>query len=273
MKYLHYLAVAAIFWLLMTPVTAPAADDVQQLRAQFASIVDGLNGNSFDKFNRAIARNDMIARIYGSRLIDQNVKRAFSADFAAAIQGMFVASFPPSSKEILGTLIDFQFEGDQGSAVVRYAASGYRFSYHVYELKRAGKDRLQIVDWIDYYRGNRFSAEAGAELVMAMPTRAATRNLLENKSLSDGEVFQVAELFKAVRDNKAPRFFQIMGDLDDDILKEATLLRLGLRFALQSGDEGRIENAVRRVLAARPDDALYSLRLNDYFIPVRRYEE
>ena len=273
MKCFQYLAFAAVLTLLIAPVPTHAADDVQELRAQFDSIIGGLNENSFDKFNRAIVKNDMLARIYADRLIEQEVKRAFSGDFAASIQQMFVAAFPPSKKEILGTLIDFQFEGDRGRAVVRYAASGYRFSYHVYELQRGARDRLVIVDWVDYYLGSRFSDDAGAALVMAMPSRPATRNILEDKSLSDGEVFQVAELFKAVRDNQPPRFFQIADDLGEAILKDATISRLGLRFAMMSGDEARIEDAVRRVMENYPGDALYSLRLLEYLIPVRRYQD
>lgn len=273
MKCFQCLAVAFAFVLLLVPGAVTAADDVQKLRAQFEGIVEGLNKNSFEKFNRAIVKDDMAARIYGNRLIEQDVKKAFASDFSASIQQMFVAAFPRSSREILGKLIDFQFDGNQGTAVVRYSASGYRYSYHVYELQRGAKDRLLIVDWIDYYQGSQFSEEAGAALVMASPSRQATRKMLENQTLGDAEIFQVAELFKAVRDNKLPRFFQIADDLDEAVLKDTAIARLVLRFALMSGDKGRIERAVGRIVETHPNDPLYSLRLLEFYIPARQYQQ
>ena len=199
MKWIQYLAATAVFTGLLAPVLeyAQAADaEVDVLRVKFESIIQGLNDNSFDRFNRAISKKDMTARIFGNRLIEADVKKAFASDFTASVQGMFSSSFPKSTKEILGTLIDFQFTGNEGRAVVRYVASGYRYTYHVYELGLDAKGRMLILDWLDYYQGSRFSDEAGQALIMAMPSKPSTRNLLENKTLGEGEVFQVGELLR-----------------------------------------------------------------------------
>lgn len=276
MKWIQYLAATAVFTGLLAPVLeyAQAADaEVDVLRVKFESIIQGLNDNSFDRFNRAISKKDMTARIFGNRLIEADVKKAFASDFTASVQGMFSSSFPKSTKEILGTLIDFQFTGNEGRAVVRYVASGYRYTYHVYELGLDAKGRMLILDWLDYYQGSRFSDEAGQALIMAMPSKPSTRNLLENKTLGEGEVFQVGELFKAVRDNEAERFFQIFDGLDPVLLKEPAILRLNLHLSLAFPESPRAANAVRMLVDAFPDDPLYSLRLIDYYIPARQYQD
>ena len=276
MKWIQYLAATVVFTGLLAPVSecAHAADaEIDGLRVQFESIIQGLNDNSFDRFNRAISKKDMTARIFGNRLIEADVKKAFTSDFTASVQGMFSSSFPKSKKEILGTLIDFQFKGNEGRAVVRYVASGYRYAYHVYELGLDAKGRMLILDWLDYYQGSRFSDEAGQALIMAMPSKPSTRNLLENKTLGEGEVFKVGELFKAVRDNEAERFFQIFDGLDPALLKEPVILRLNLHLSLAFPQSPRAANSVRLLVEAFPDDPLYSLRLIDYYIPARQYQE
>lgn len=266
----------AIALLLLGPVSTtavPADSEAEAIRAQFEGIVEGLNENSFDLFNRAISKQDMTARIFAKRLVEPDVKKAFSAEFTSATQEMFTSSFPRSDAEILGTLIDFNFDKSEGRAVVRYAASGYRYSYHVYELGLGPRGRLRILDWLDYYQGSRFSDEAGRALVMALPSRPATRSLLMNKSLGDGQVFQAGELFKAARDNKTERFFQIFDGLDEPLLEEPVILRLNLHRSLASPQSPRAANAVRLLTPAMLDDPLNSLRLTSYYIAVRQYQE
>lgn len=254
-----------------SPVLADAESD--EMRAQFDRVINGLNKNSFEPFHRAIDKKDMTSRIYSERLIETDVKRAFAGDFAASIEQMFTSAFPRSKKEILGTVIDFKFQGGEGRAVVRFASSGYRYSYHAYELRRDSKGRLFIVDWIDYYQGNRFSDEAGDALIMAMPSKQATRSMLDNGALGEAEVFQISELFKAVRDNKADRFFQIYDGLDAAVLKEKTIVKLHLQLSLLARDRQRIESAAQDLVEQYPNDALFSLRLIEYYIPTRQYDK
>ncbi|MGI9247990.1 MAG: tetratricopeptide repeat protein [Woeseiaceae bacterium] len=263
----------AAFLAILGPASAQEDVDVDELRTQFESVVQGLNDNSYDRFHRALVIKDMTARIYGGRLIEPDVKKSFASDFPSAVEQMFSSSFPKSKTDILGTLIDFQFQGSEGRAVVRYSVSGYRYSYHVYELRLDSKGRMAIVDWIDYYQGSRFSDMAGEALVMAMPSKAATRNMLENKNLDEGDVFQVGELFKAVRDNKPERFFQIYDGLNDTILNETAIMRANLHLALIVRDGVRIESAVRALVEKYPNDPLYSLRLIEYYIPERHYDK
>ncbi len=273
MNWFRNLAATVMAAGLMAPPPAMADAEVDEHRAQFDSVIEGLNNDSFDRFNRAISKKDMTARIFGGRLIEPDVKKAFSSDFTSSLQGMFVSSFPQSKTEILGTVIDFQFSEGEGQAVVRYAASGYRYAYHVYELGLDSKGRVRIVDWLDYFQGSRFSDEAAQALVMAMPSKPATRNMLQDKTLRDGEIFQVGELFKAVRDKEAERFFQIFDGLDAALLKEPVILRLNLQLSLTFPQSPRAANAVQLIIDTFPDDHLNSLRRIDYFIAKRQYQE
>lgn len=254
-----------------TPPAASAADN-DAPRAQFEAIMQGLNENSFERFNRAIDEKALTQRIIGTRLIDAEIKKSFARDFDASIDGMFASSFPESKSDILATVIGFQMQGNQGRAVVRFAASGYRYSYHVYELALGPNGRLSIVDWIDYYQGGRFSDEAGLAMVMAMPNKPATRSILEDKKLADQDVFQVGELFKAFRDSNGPRFFQIYSELDSALQQDRVIARLNLHMALQVRDGARVERALAHLQEVSPGDALQSLRLVEFYIPARRYK-
>ena len=80
-------------------------------------------------------------------------------------------------------------------------------------------------------------------------------------------------MFKAVRDNEAERFFQIFDGLDPVLLKEPAILRLNLHLSLAFPESPRAANAVRMLVDAFPDDPLYSLRLIDYYIPARQYQD
>ena len=262
----------AVALVMLTPSGA-VADDAETARMQFESIMQGLNDNSFDRFNSATNEKVLTARIFDGRMVGADAKRAFTQDFNGSIERMFAASFPESKSDILATIVDFQMRGNEGRAIVRYVASGYRYSYHVYELELDAKGRIAIVDWIDYYQGERFSAAAGLALVMAMPSKPAIRNLLDNKTITDRDAFQVGELFKAVRDQNGARFFQIYDDLDGALHREKVIARLNLQVALRARDKARTESALQDLQQAFPDDALQSLRRVEFYIPVRRYQD
>jgi len=270
MIWIRHLAAAVIFTALLIPVPASAQADTRQ---QFDAIIEGLNRNSFDRFNRAISKKDMTARIYGAYMIEPEVRQAFSKDFATSIQGMFVSSFPKSKRDILGTVVDFQFQEGEGRAVVRYAASGYRYAYHAYELGVDSKGKVLILDWIDYYQGSRFSRQAAEGLVMAIPGKAATRNLLGNRNYDEGQIFQAGELFKAVRDNQPERFFQILDGFDPALQKEPVILRLNLQLAMVFPQSPRAGNAARLIAETYPKEALYSLQLSNHYIQTGQFRE
>lgn len=269
MRRIGILVIAAAAGIVLGAAAAAASET--EARQQFNAILEGLNQNSFGRFHRAIDSDDLMRRISAGRVIEQSVKRSASQDFDAMIESMFVSSFPESKTDILATLVDFQWRGDEGRAVVRYAASGYRYSYHVYELRTDVGGRLLIIDWIDYYQGNRFSDDAGAALVIAMPSKPATRSLLKGSSLDEAQVFQASELLKAVRDENTARFFQIHDGLSEQLQKTAVIARLSLQAAMRQRDRARIAAAEQRFMELFPNDAMHSLVLMDFYLPTRQY--
>lgn len=264
--------IATVIALAILLAPALPAQDNGELRDQFDTIIEGLNKDSFEQFLRAIDEKDMAARIYDRQLIDPQVKTAVNEDFSNLIQSMFTSSLPTSKKEILGTVVDFGFSGSEGRAIVRYAASGYRFAYHVYELRAGSNGRLYIVDWLDYYQGGRFTDEAGDALVRMLPSKAATRNALTDRAAAgDAEVFQVSELFKAARDAKPERFFQIYDGLDETLLDEEVVVRLNWHMVLMGREADRIDRASRQIEALFGTDPLFSQRLAEYYILSKQF--
>ena len=261
----------------LAPAVAQSADE--DMREQFDEIVEALNDNKFGKFQGATNERALINRIFGTRVIDSDVKEAFADGFESNLQEIFVSSFPRARTqaeqggEIIGTVIAFQFDDGQGRAIVRYEGSGYRFSYHSYELTQGRGGRLVIVDWFDYYNASWFSEDAGNALLRAMPGQAAVRALMTMPNPSDGQLFQMGELLKAVRDENPQRYFQIYGGLEEALRQEPYFVALNFHYCRAVGDAGRINQAVEALVAAFPGDALYSFSLVEFYIGRGLYEE
>ena len=254
-------------------VGTPALAADAEARAQFERIIDELNDNSFKSFLASISRPAMLERIYARRIIATPVRDGFERDFANVVQSMYTESFPRSDTDIIGKVVAFEQTGGSGRAVVRFSAGGYRYSYHVYELAVAGDGRLAIVDWADHYAGSRFSDAVGNSLAMAMPGKPVVRQMVTIVELSEGQAFQVGELFKAVRDRKTQRYFQIHDDLDEVLRKDELIVRLTAQMAILSNDRARYEQAIEGIRSYLPADPLQSLTLATYDIGKRRFED
>jgi len=253
---------------------ATAAEDEPQadFRAKFQVVLDGMNDNSLDAFNAAISVSDMTRRILGTRLIDPQVKEMLRTDFKTNVEGWFAESFPETGgKEIIGTLINFQEQGNQARALVRYALPRYRYSYHLYDLRLSDDGRIFVTDWLEYMRANRFSDAAGEFLVSVMPSDPAARQLLEINSPPQSQVFQTREFLKAFRDKQPDRYFNIVENMDATLQRERAILARSLRMAEYMGDRGRYQAAVLVLLEKYPDDPLYSLTYIDYFTATRAF--
>ena len=273
------LAFATVVVTLMTlPLgTAHSADD--EIREEFEAVIEGLNNNTFSEFQDAINEKALVNRILGTRVIDPDVAESFAAAFSGSLEQMFVESFPrPRTREerggeIIGTIISFQFQDGQGRAIVRYEGKGYRFSYHSYDLASTRSGKLVIVDWFDYYNASWFSEDAGSALVRAMPGKVAVRGIMQAPNPSEGQLFQVGELLKAVRDNNAQRYFQIYDGLEEALRKEPYVVILHFHYCRALGDQARVNLAVQELVAAFPGEALYSLSLAEFYIDRRLFEE
>ena len=271
------LAAATLMFVAM-PVTALAQGD-DSLEAQFQAIIDDLNANSFRKFHDAIDEDVYAGRILGTRVIDPDARRALLDNFREMIETWYASTFPaPRTQEevgsaIIGTVVSFEDDGSQARAIVRFEGAGFRFSYHLYDVAPGRGGRIQIVDWFDYYQSEWFSVVAGNSLVRMMPGPRAIASLLENPGPTEGQLFQVGELFKAVRDGNPRRYAQIYDGLEDVLKNEPVIVVQNFHYWRAFGDPGRLQGAAGNVVATFPGDPRHSLGLAEYYIQRGRFED
>lgn len=259
------------------PASAQAGD--QGLRGQFQAVIDGLNDNSFRPFHDAIDDDAFVNRVFGTRVIDQDAQRAFAQSFPQTLESMFQAAFPgprteeEAAGEILGTLVFFAEQGNAARAIVRFEGEGFRYSWHAYDLVRGRGGRVQIVDWFDYYQAGWFSEIAGDSLVRTMPGAASVRSVLEMPRPTEGQLFQVGELFKAARDGNPRRFVQIHDGLEDALRQEPAVVKLNFQYWRMLGDPGRLRAAAEELAGTFPGDAQHSLSLAEFYVRARRFDD
>ena len=249
---------------------AEFSDEVAQ--GNFQAVIEDLNNNSFRSFHAAIDKKALLGRVIGAYLIEPDIRDQLDELFDEWVEEQFIASFPPSNTEIVGTVVTFESFGDSARALVRYESSGYRYAFHSYELTVASNGNIGIVDWTDYYKGGLFSEEAAASFVRTLPTLQATQQLLDNQNLDEGRLFQVSELFKAVRDNSHGRFFSIYDAMDEELKAERVVVRLNLQMTQTWNDTARRGRAVEAVAANFPGDPLFSQPLIEFFIATSQFE-
>jgi hypothetical protein len=272
-------AVAMLCIVGLMPQAAQAQSGDRALREQFQAVIDDLNGNSFRRFHDAIDDDTFVARVLGTRVIDEGAKQAFAQNFPQTLESMFQAGFPiprteeEAAGEILGTVVSFEDEGTQARAIVRYAGEGFRYSWHAYDLVRGRGGRVQIVDWFDYYQGGWFSEIAGDSLVRAVPAPSSVASVLEMPRPTEGQLFQVGELFKALRDGNPRRYLQIYDGLEPALRQEPFVVRLNFQYWRMLRDPGRLRAAADELAGTFPGDARFSLSLAEFYVQSRRFDE
>ena len=272
--------IAALFFLAaLSPAVAEAQSGSGDLRGQFGAIIDDLNANSFKSFQDAIDDQEFLGRIFGTRVIDEDARRAMAADFAANIQSSYIDAFPrartesDAAGEITGTIVSFEESAGQANALVRFEARGFRYSYHAYSLARGSGGRVRIVDWFDYYLGSWFSEHMGNELVTLMPSRRAVASVLALPAPTDGQLFQVGELLKSARDRNPKRYFDIIDNMDEALREEPFIVVMNFEWCRLVGDPGRLQAAAGDLARLFPGDSRYSLGLAEYYVQRGRFEE
>jgi tetratricopeptide (TPR) repeat protein len=270
--------VAAIMFL---PLLAGAAEDPEKLeqarkeafRNGVAAIVDDLNRGSFRLFIDAIDRDDMVDRIYGLRLIDQQVKKQFNQSMEYSFDGFIESAFSAPKDGLKAKLLGVESRGDRGRAVVRFDYPRFEFNYHEYELRLDGSDRVVVVDWVDYFEGLEFSESAGRSLVMAAPSQAAMRKLLDTQNVNQGDWFQFGELLKAARDTELERYLEIRDRMNPRMQQQRIVIETSAQIARHARKRRPYIAAVGILAEAYPDEPRYALMLLDYFFPSRKYAE
>jgi len=179
---------------------------------------------------------------------------------------------PPANSKIEGELINFTFNEGQGIAAVRFAMPGYRYSFHVFELRHDRRGRLQLVDWFESSKGQKFTEYAGDQLLGLKPTKVTSRKILTVSSPTDTELFQVTELLKAIRDKQAPRFFEIYDQFDERIKREPLIAKKAAMLAYAQRNNDRFRSALEIFAEVSAEDADLALLRSDFFLVLEDIE-
>jgi tetratricopeptide (TPR) repeat protein len=268
-------------WLPAAPAQEDAPDAQRQaelerqevFRAGFQDIVNDLNNNSLERFAHAIDREDMLDRIFGLRLIDPKVKKNFRENFDGNLVGILQSAFAGTEGKIRAAWLGFGAKGDRGKAIVRYDLPDFQFTYHEYELRLDRKGRVAIVDWIDFLDGEKFSDGVGTQLVSMSPGEPAVRKLLDFQGPTEQQMFQVIELLKASRDRQVDRYFDILGNLDEQMRSQRLVVLTSVQLTKATRNRRKLRTALIDVDKYFPEEPLYSLMLLDYYFPARKFEQ
>ncbi len=237
------------------------------------AVIDGLNSGSFAVLAGAIDQDDMLERIFGLRLIDQRVQKQFRDQFETSLEPSIAATLPRRPDDpISARLAGFTSRGNLGKAVVRYDLASFQFAYHEYDLTLDDKDRLVIVDWNDFFWGERFSDAVGNQLVIASPSSSAVRKLVDFQGITEAQVFKLTEALKAIRDRQVPRYFEIVEGMDDRLRQQRVVVLGGVQMTKQLRARRQLRTALKALAEYYPDDPLYTTLLLDYFFPTRQYD-
>jgi len=255
---------------------AVARENAQReaMQSGMQSIVDGINSGSFELLAEAIDPDDMLERIFGLRLIDQRLKKQYRENFAERLESTVEQTVGQrQNQSVKARLLKFASRGNQGKAVVRYELENFQFSYHEYELTLDERDRLRVVDWTDFYWGQRFSEGVGQSLVIAAPGKPAVRKLVDVRSLSESQLFQVTEALKAIRDFQVARYLEIVGGMSEELKNQRVIVVGGVHMTKQARARRQLRTTLTALAEQYGDDPLYSNLLLDYYFPTRRYEQ
>jgi len=245
----------------------------EAFRAGLEAIVDDLNYGSFDRLIVSIDRNDLIDRIYGLRLIDQQVKKQFNESLEYSYEDLITSEFAVPDEGLKATLLGVESRGDRGRAVVRFDYPKFKFSYHEYELRLDGQGRVIVVDWTDFLQGMRYSESVGRALVVAAPSKPALRKLLDFKNPNERELFQFGELLKAARDRRLERYLEIRDGMDKRLQRQRIVVESTVQVARQVRKRRQMIGGLQIMAEHFPDEALYSLMLLDFYFPSREYDK
>ena len=267
--------------LLIVPVFADDADDRKSLelarqeafRSGFGMMVESLNLGSFDLLVSSISREEFVDRIFGLRLIAQKVQRDFREKMQTQFANLIKGGFIVSEDGVKATLLGVESRGDRARALVRFNLPELQFSYHEYELMLDNKNRVIVVDWVDFLRGERFTEGVGVSLVMALPSKQAVRKLIDYKNIKDSDLFQFTELLKAARDRQADRYVDIINKLSPELQRQRSVVLTSVHLTKTIKSRRMMRTALIQMANYFPEEPLYSLMLLDYYVPSKMYEE
>ena len=250
-----------------------AADGDDDALDQFQEIMRGVDAGSFESIQKAIDKTDMRNRVLSARQVEADVAQLFDTNFWEFVESGFSSNLPPPGSTVRINLVDFAFQDGEGKAAIRISKPNFEYAYQVFDLRHDGRGRLKIVDWFDSTTGQMLSAEIAEELMVQMPTKQATRTTISIENPTDLQLFQVTELYKAVRDTQPPRFFEIYDEFDERLKREPFIAKYAVFMAYMLQDSNRLFPAMDIFLYVYADQPNYALALSDFYLAMGAYEE
>ena len=254
----------AVFVLLafLSPAHADEAEDARQ---EVELIVQAIQKRDHDAIQSVTDKTELGNRIYAVRAVNGEARQIFDSEFWELFDAFFWSSIPDKSVVRSIDLVQFEFSNGAGTAVVRLQFPGYRFSFFTLEV-RNNRGKTRIVDMHRLDLRLSLSVEMADYLASFMPDGQSTRALLTGVELSDADVFQVAELLKAYRDNNLERFYEIYGGLDQSLQQHELLARINILLAMRSNNVERLDEFMPKYLRLYGADERYLHMLADAFI-------
>ena len=143
------LALLATAWPALAAAQSPEeleAARQQSFRSGMETLVADLNKTSYRSIIQAVDQGDMLERIYGLRLIDQQVKKSFGERLEYTWDDLIRSGFPATDDGLTVTLLGVESRGNLGRAVVRFDLPKFQFSYHEYDLRLDDAGRTRSSD-------------------------------------------------------------------------------------------------------------------------------
>ena len=248
-----------------------AAEDDSKAFGQFQEIVQGIDQRSFDMVKKFLDQTDLTNRVYGHNAVDDNVRASFRSQFWEIIESGFMQGLPPEESKVHAELVQFTFTDGVGRACIRFSLPGYKYKFHVFEVRHDKRGRLKVVDWFDTSIGHLFTAQISNELITIMPTKESTRRLLSIPNPTDIELFQATEILKATRDAQPSRFFEIYDQFEDRLKREPLIAKRAVAMAYQVQDGDRFLGALEIFAAVYSEDPQLALMTADYYLAIQDY--
>ncbi|NCF72095.1 MAG: hypothetical protein GWP67_01205 [Gammaproteobacteria bacterium] len=269
------IAALAATVVLLTMAARPliAAGDDAEAFGQFQEILRGIDDRSFESIQKAIDKTDMRNRVLSAGQIEADAAQVFDGNFWQFVEAEFTANLPPPGSKSRAKLVDFAFKDGKGKAAIRFTKPNFEYVFQVFDLQHDGRGRLRVIDWFDSGSGQMVSAEIAEELMILMPTKAATRKTLSIQNPTDLELFQVTEIYKASRDRQPPRFFDIYDQFSDPLQREPFIAKYAVFMAFLMKDSDRLARALEIFVDVYSDKPGFALSVSDFYVAIGAYEQ
>jgi len=212
-------------------------------------------------------------RVLSARQIEADAAQVFDGNFWQFVESGFTGNLPPQGSKDGAKLVDFAFQDGEGKAAIRFTKPNFEFAFQVFDLRHDGRGRLKIIDWFDSGSGQMLSAEIAEELMVLMPTKAATRNTISIQSPTDLQLFQVTEIYKASRDKQPPRFFEIYDQFNEALKREPFIAKYAVFMAYLLKDSDRLAHALDIFADVYSDEHSFALSMSDFYVAIGDYQQ